>query len=312
MPEGLTEPIVESALLVLAVIGIRLVTARLIRSNIETPELRQRWLVHTRNILILLLLLGLLLMWADRLQALALSLVAVAIAFVVATKELILCLTGTVLKATARSFSIGDRIQVRDFRGDVIDQNMLTTTILEIGPGKLTHQRTGRIVVLPNSIFVTEPVINESYTDDYVLHVFTVPFRRDDDWRSAQKALLAAATRICGPYLDDVRRHMNRISERRGLGPPSVEPRVTISTPAAGEVHLIVRLPAKSGERGAVEQAVLSEVFATSNYVTGRISDEPTSAPADTGGSTPVGRIGGVGVTGGGGAPGPGGEGGPG
>src|SRR5690606_21856396 len=119
-----------------------------------------------------------------------LSVVALAVALVVATKELILCITGSILKTGAQSFKIGDRIQIKDFRGDVIDQNLFATTIMEIGPGKLTHQRTGRVTVLPNSLFVSEPVINESYTHDYVLHVFTVPFKRQDDWQSAQKSLL--------------------------------------------------------------------------------------------------------------------------
>jgi small-conductance mechanosensitive channel len=192
--------------------------------------------------------------------------VAVAVALVVATKELILCVTGSLLKTGARSFAIGDRIQIKDFRGDVVDQNLLATTILEIGPGKMTHQRTGRLVVIPNALFVSEPVINESYTHDYVLHVFTVPFKREDDWRGAQRALLDAAGRMCAPYLDEVRRHMDRITEARGLDAPSVDPRVTISTPAAGEIHLIVRFPTKSGQRGNTEQAIHAEVFADTDY----------------------------------------------
>lgn len=283
-----TESLISSAILVLAAIAARAVLARIIRRTDTTPELRRRWLVQTRNGLLLLVAVGLILIWAEELRTLALSIVAVAVAFVVATKELILCISGTTLKATSRSFSIGDRIQVKDFRGDVIDQNLFTTTILEIGPGKLTHQRTGRVLVIPNSIFLSEPVINESYTDDYVLHVFTVPFKREDDWRGAQKALLEAATRISRPYLEDVRRHMARVSERRGLGPPAVEPRVTISTPVAGEVHLVVRLPAKSGERGYVEQAILSEVFAKGDFIARKPGTASASTPS--GGAEPPGE----------------------
>src|SRR5690606_34307603 len=182
----------------------------------------------------------------------ALSIVAIAVAFVVATKELILCVIGTIIKTVSRSFELGDRIQIKDFRGDVIDQNLLATTIMEVGPGKITHQRTGRTLVIPNAMFVNEPVINESFTDDYVFHVFTVPFKREDDWHRAQQAFLDAARRRCEPYIDDVRRHMNRVGMRRGLEIPSVDPRVTIQVPTAAEVHLIVRVPVKSGERGFI------------------------------------------------------------
>lgn len=253
---------------------LRSVGARLIRRSVESTELRRKWLVQSRNGLLLLTLLGLFMIWGEELRTLALSVVAIAVAFVVATKELILCITGGLLKTGSRSFDIGDRIQVKDFRGDVIDQNLLVTTILEVGPGKLTHQRTGRMVVLPNALFVSEPVVNESFTHEYVLHVFTVPFMRKDDWRQAQQQLLEAARKHCAPYLDSVRRHMNRISSQRGLEVPTVEPRVSLQFPEPDEIHLVVRVPARASQRSYIEQLILAEAFAEKDFI---VSDKTPS-----------------------------------
>ncbi|MEX2585253.1 MAG: mechanosensitive ion channel domain-containing protein [Balneolaceae bacterium] len=255
-----------TVVLIITMIVLRALTSRFIRRHVASPELRRKWLVQSRNGLLLIFLLGIVSIWGAELRTLALSIVAIAVAFVVATKELILCITGSILKTAAGSFNIGDRIQVKDFRGDVVDQNLLATTIMEVGPGKLTHQRTGRLTVLPNALFVSEPVINESYTHDYVLHVFTVPFKRDEDWQAAEKELLSAANHHCKPYLKQAREYMNKISDRRGLDIPSVDPRVTIQTPAAGEIHLIVRIPVRNGERSYLEQAILSDVFGQSNF----------------------------------------------
>ncbi len=267
--------LISTGLLILSLLVIRSLISRFIKRQVDSLELRRRWLVQSRNGLILLLMLGLVLIWGEELRTLALSIVAIAVAFVVATKELIMCITGSILKAGAGSFSIGDRIQIKDFRGDVIDQNLLATTILEVGPGKLTHQRTGRMAVIPNALFVSEPVINESFTHDYVLHVFTVPFKRDDDWRGAQQAIVESARKQCAPYLEEVRRYMNRLSVSRGLETPSVDPRVTLQVPVAGEIHLIVRVPAKSGQRGFIEQAIMAEVFHNNDYL-------PESRPVGT------------------------------
>lgn len=264
--ETILELLIVTGVFVLVLVVLRTVTSRFIRKNVASTELRRRWLVQSRNALILLLLLGLVLIWADELRTLALSIVAIAVAFVVATKELILCLTGSILKTGSRSFNIGDRIQVKDFRGDVIDQNLLATTILEVGPGKITHQRTGRMTTIPNAIFLSEPVINESFTHNYVLHVFTVPFKIQDDWRSAQKLFLKSANRHCKPYIEEVRRYMKDVSEDRGLEVPSVEPRVTIQVPVAGEIHLIIRIPTRSGQRGFIEQSILAEVLTSNNF----------------------------------------------
>lgn len=273
---SLPNMLISTAILIFIIIILRTLLARYIRRNVSSTELRRRWLIQSRNGLLLLLLLGLLFIWGEELRTLALSIVAIAVAFVVATKELILCVTGSILKTGSGSFNLGDRIQVKDFRGDVIDQNLLATTILEVGPGKITHQRTGRMTVIPNALFVSEPVINESYTHDYLLHVFTVPFKREDDWRGAQEAFLKSSNRHCQPYLEEVRKHMKQLSEERGLDVPTVEPRVTIQVPAAGEIHLIIRIPVKSTQRSFIEQSILSEVLSNNDF-TAKKGHEETS-----------------------------------
>lgn len=261
VPDSLWSLLTSSVILFLAIVLLRAILSRFIRRSVASNELRRKWMVQSRNGLLLLLILGLILIWGEELRTLALSIVAIAVAFVVATKELILCIIGTILKTVSNSFELGDRIQIKEFRGDVIDQNLLATTIMEVGPGKITHQRTGRTMVIPNAMFVSEPVINESFTHDYVFHVFTIPFKREDDWHEAQLAFLESAKRHCASYLEEVRKYMNRVSIRRGLEVPSVDPRVTIQVPTAGEIHLIVRVPVKSGERGFIEQAILTDVF---------------------------------------------------
>lgn len=270
-PENLTlstpmASLISTAILIITIAVLRFLSGRFIRRSVDSQELRRKWMVQSRNALILLLLLGLILIWGEELRTLALSVVALAVALVIATKELILCVTGSILKSGAGSFDIGDRIQIKDFRGDVIDQNLLATTILEVGPGKLTHQRTGRMAVIPNALFLTEPVLNESFTHDYVFHVFTVPFKREDDWQTAQQAFLDSANKNCQSYLDEVRKYMQQVSEKRGLNVPSVDPRVRISVPTAGEVHLIIRIPTKTAERSYIEQTIFSEVFAENDF----------------------------------------------
>ena len=257
---------ISTVILVLIIVVARAVVTRLIRRNVASIELQRRWRVQTRNGFILLLLFGLVLIWGAELRTLAFSVVAIAVAFVVATKELILCVTGSILKSGSRSFNVGDRIQIKDFRGDVIDQNLFTTTVLEVGPGKITHQRSGRMIVIPNSLFVSDPVINESYTQKYVLHVFSVPFKREDNWQEARTAFLESAGRHCISYLEDARKHMEQLIRQKAIDVPNVEPRVTIQVPVAGEVHLIIRVPVRSGQRGYIEQSIMSDVFTSHDF----------------------------------------------
>lgn len=251
---------VASGILIVLLLLLRWLLARWVRrGGIKSTELHRRWLVQIRNACITLALFGLLMIWGREIQSLALSMAAFIVAMVLATKELILCVTGGLLRATSGAFGIGDRIEVNKLRGDVIDITMLATKIMEIGPGELTHQYTGRAIVVPNSVFLASPVVNESFTDDYVLHVFQVPLKAEDDWQTAERHLLDAANQVCAPFLEEAKQYLARIAVREGLDAPSVEPRVTLELNDPGRIDLIVRIPTPARRKGRMEQQVVRE-----------------------------------------------------
>ena len=115
LSDSVTGLLVNTGFLLAAIIILRTLTARFIRHKVKAPELKGRLLANTRNGFLLLILLGLAIIWGDQLRTLALSILAIAVAFVVATKELISCITGSLLKGGSGSFNIGDRIQIKDF-----------------------------------------------------------------------------------------------------------------------------------------------------------------------------------------------------
>ena len=102
-------------------------------------EAKRRWVVSVRNTMVFVLLVGLVVFWAHELQAFGLSLVALAAALVLATKELILCWSGSALRISGKVYSVGDRIQIAGHRGVVLDHDIFATKLLAIGPGQASH-----------------------------------------------------------------------------------------------------------------------------------------------------------------------------
>jgi small-conductance mechanosensitive channel len=234
------------------------ITARAIRrTHWPTPEARKRWVVLTRNAALLLLLVSLAVIWAQTLQQIALSIAAFALALVIALKELLLCVSGELYRSSARLYRVGSRIEVNGLRGDVIDTTLLTTTIMEIGTQYSGHQYTGRAIVLPNSTMLTSPVYNESFTRHYVLHTFVVPVSLTRAWQQAERALLQAAEEASEEYLEDARRHIERIGQREGLDTPAVDPRVSLRIAEPERIELSVRVPVPARRKGQIEQAIV-------------------------------------------------------
>lgn len=62
-----------------------------------------------------------------------------------------------------RPYKVGDRIQLKNFKGDVVEVNYLDTAILEFSGDYLQNdRRSGRILYFPNSLILKSEVINYS------------------------------------------------------------------------------------------------------------------------------------------------------
>lgn len=252
--------LVASLAVLIGAVVLRWVMRRGVQAQHKiSADMRRRWLLQVRNLTFILIAGGLVLIWATELKTVAISVVAIVAALVIATKELILCLSGGFLKMSSRMFVLGDHIEIGSVRGEVIDQTLLTTKIMESSAGPNGQQFTGRLITVPNAQFLNQSVTNESLTKTYGLHVFTVPVKVEEDWESHEKALTEALNKTCEPYLDKAKEAVSELAREEGLSAPSVEPRVHVSIPEPGRVDLIARLPYPVDGKGRVLQAVLRD-----------------------------------------------------
>ena len=262
-------------LIVTTLVVKKLLLRAVLRLDSQQPEVRRRWVVNIRNASLVAMLVGLMMIWAEPLHTLAVSFIALTVALVIATKELIVCVSGAAVRAVSKSYAVGDRIEIAGKRGDVVDQNLFTMTLLEIGPGQSSHQYTGRAIVVPNSLLLNTPLINETFTHDYVLHVFCIPLTSADDWQRCEQILLEAAQIECSPFLDQARMYMKSIESQHGLDSPTVAPRVTLQLPEPGKINLLLRIPAPSRRKGRLEQAILRRYLSGISKGTVNESDTP-------------------------------------
>ncbi|MFN3231314.1 MAG: mechanosensitive ion channel domain-containing protein [Alphaproteobacteria bacterium] len=126
------------------------------RSGVSATE-RRRVRSAVRAVVALSLIVGLLYVWAPELRTFALSIVAFAVAIVIATKELILCFMGGIYRLTTGASKIGDTVHVGAMRGQIVDQTLLAMTLQELGPEDNPGTFTGRRMVIPNSVLLSSP-----------------------------------------------------------------------------------------------------------------------------------------------------------
>lgn len=236
----------------------RMVGNRMILDRDMDQSEKRKWMVAVKNIAFFIWLFAIVVIWIQQLQSIGATVVVFAAAIVVATKEFILNIVGYLFRSSAKPFSIGDRIEVNAVRGDVLDQNITGVTLLEVGSGVKTHQYTGSSVFIPNAVFLSALVKNETLMGgDYVFHIITLNLKMTDDWQTAEAALLNAAQAVCRPYFDQANRQMTYLSKKHALDQPGVEPRINIQIPEHDKVTLQLRMPVPTKRRGRIEADVL-------------------------------------------------------
>jgi small-conductance mechanosensitive channel len=247
--------------LTLAVVGLVLAlrhfATRFIRKGADILDEGQRKrLFYSRSALNLLLAVALLIIWLGQLQNLVLSLTAVTVAIVIATKELLMCLSGFLLRTGSHAFAVGDWVEVAGIRGEVTDHNLLSTTLLEIHDPGHGHRYTGRSLVIPNSLFLTTPVRNENFARNYCIHDFSIHTAAELDPSKAVAWLEEEARRSCRPFEEVSRRYNAMIDRKLGVDVPGPDPEVTLRTTDLGHFEFEVLIFCPTREAAKLERQI--------------------------------------------------------
>ena len=241
-----------SFLLLVVLWFARKIVVSTIRARTElAPQDQRRLIATSRNVFLFLLLVGLVLIWAPQLRTFALSLTAVAVAIVVATKELILCLSGAVLRASTRAFAIGDWIELGDNRGEVVDHTLLATTLQEFGTGPYIYTPTGRMVVVPNSILLTTPVRNQTSQRTETYHRFVVTLDPVPALEGKRQIAADIVDRHYKPFRDRAARSSTVPDRPMGPDLPDLAPAIRFRTSDLGKLRIEISLfcPSREAER---------------------------------------------------------------
>lgn len=227
---------VSSFLIILGILVIRYFLIRFIKRKKEILNKDQRrWINRTNNASTTLVLLGLALIWAPQLQTFALSLTAVAVAIVLTTKELLMCLTGGLLNVSSKAFDVGDWITVDDITGEVMSITAMTTVVERIDTKNKSYQFTGEIVQIPNSRFLTTTIENAGFLKDYIYHEFSIVIQYADlNPAVLVKKLKEITQSYFLPFEEKSVQFYKRIVKKSGVNFPAPHPQFFLKTTDIG------------------------------------------------------------------------------
>lgn len=235
--------IFTSLLLIAGVLVLRRFAVKYVWRDAEVLQKQQRrWIIRIKNISAIAIFVGLILIWAPQLHTVALSIAAFAVALVVATREMILCLMGAIMRATTQPFRAGEWISIDGIMGEVIDLDAFSFRLQEVDMRGKSYQFTGRTVTIPNSRLFTANIEHANFYKAYIFEDVRLTVQFADVRPDAAMALLKdIAEKYFAPYRADAAAFNRKVRRRAGIEIGAPEPQFDLTTSDVGHYQFYVR-----------------------------------------------------------------------
>lgn len=183
------------------------IIVKIVWRRTENVRIRYSWGKTSGYVVIILgvFLIGRL--WFKGFQSIATYLGLLSAGLAIALKDLVSNFAGWIFIISRRPFSVGDRIQIGNYAGDVIDTRFFQFTLLEIGNWVNADQSTGRIIHIPNGMVLSEVLANYSKGFQYIWNEVPVLITFESNWEKAKRILL----KIANTHAE----HLSKAAEKR-------------------------------------------------------------------------------------------------
>jgi small-conductance mechanosensitive channel len=201
----------------------------LLTSRIEEPKLRFTFTKVAVVIAVAVALISLLVVWIQQLTFLAISLGLVAAGISFSLQQPLTSLVGWLVLAFERPFSVGDRIEINDVAGDVIDYGFFFVKVMEIRQWTDADLYTGRILLVPTNWILSNTIYNYSKDFGYIWDRLWIGLLYGADYTKVANDIKEIASQCTQKMVEEAMRVYTKVEKKYFLKATSFEPQVFVS-----------------------------------------------------------------------------------
>ncbi|MEX0719339.1 MAG: mechanosensitive ion channel family protein [Balneolaceae bacterium] len=280
---GLTIQVVETIVIILVLWLIRMGIVRLIQNRVESKKAIYKW---RKNMTYITFFVGLLIVgqiWFSAIGSLGTFLGLLSAGIAIALKDPVTDMAAWLFIIWRKPFDIGDRIQIGNSKGDVIDIRVFKFTILEIGNWVDADQSTGRVIHVPNHRVFEEDLANYTSDFEFIWQEIAVLVTFESDWKKAKSILQEIVDDTMHHFIEQAREQIKRAEKSYLIQYRFLTPIVYTGVKPSG-INLTIRYLSDPRKRRSTSQALWESVleeFAKHKdidfaYPTVRYYDNPT------------------------------------
>ncbi len=284
--------ILWSALIILHYFIFRGIARKLIDKYWENPSGRYAATKTSSYLLGFAALIVLVRIWLGGVSGIMTYLGLVSAGIALTLKDPLVNVAGWLFIIVRGPFQVGDRIEISNTAGDVIDIRLFQFSMIEIGNWVHDDQSTGRIIHLPNGIVFQNTLANYTQGFKFIWNELEVVVTFESDWQDAKELLQTIADRNCAYDSKRAEKEVRETSHKYLIHYRYLTPIVWTAVVDHG-VKLTIRYPCDPRERRSTAMKIWEDVLREFGkrddidfaYPTQRLYFNPTEGKPAAGGT---------------------------
>ncbi len=179
---------------------------------------------------------------------------------VIALQDVFRNLAGGIMLLVTRPFNAGDRIQMGESFGDVLDITYFHTTLMEIQGWVDGDQYTGRIMNVPNSFLLSGTVKNYTRHFSFIWDEARISLIPDSNWKKAQKIIFEIVNNLVSIAVMNAKVELLNLEQKYLLTTYDVETQTYIK-PENDRIDIYVRYIVNPRQRRKLKNTIIQEIM---------------------------------------------------
>ena len=258
------DKVAESLLLILTLLLLQKFAGKMLEKRSRRIEKVYEWKKIIRYVIGSIGIIVFLRIWFEGFQSLITFLGIVSAGVAIALKDFIANMVGWIFIVSRNPFNVGDRIQIGDISGDVVDIRLFQFTLLEIGNWVGSDQSTGRLIHVPNARVFQTPQANYTQSFQYIWNEIATSVTFESNYVKAKKILLKVLNKVALPMIEGAEQEFKEARKRFLIIHGTISPQVYVKVIDQG-VELLIRYLVPARQRRDSENNIWEEVLRAFN-----------------------------------------------
>ncbi len=182
----------------------------------------------------------------------------------VALQNVILSIAGYFFLMGKYGIRVGDRVQIGDVTGEVVEIGLVRLHLLELSSGGTDAQPSGRVVAFSNSIVFqpTSGFFKRIPGASFVWHEINLTFLPENDYRMIQERITSAVDNVLKDHREEIERQMRHMEQTlNSVSTIELRPKIHLHLTASG-IEVMVRFPVGQQHAVEIDDRMMRELYA--------------------------------------------------